>query len=462
MTDEPLARILVADDEPLYLRTTGELLRKAGYACECVSDAAAAVEALSRGEFDLVLSDLNMPGNMKLEMLHQQRKRWPDIPLIVITGVPSLPTAIESIRLGITDYLLKPVKYDHLLTSVRRALAHRTQLSQVAERSDDERRNLATEFSAIIGECPQMLELFDIIDRVARTNANILVTGESGTGKEVVARTIHKYSARANHNFQVIDCTAVPEALFESVLFGHVKGSFTGAVKDQPGLLRHCDQGTAFIDEIGELPATQQAKLLRVVQEQTFTPVGEHFPMQVDTRFICATNRDLEMEVKSGRFRRDLFYRLGVIHIDLPPLRQRGDDVVLLARHFLSQLGSADATAQEFSDEVIASFRQYAWPGNIRELRNVVERALALARSPEIQITDLPPALRSTGRGESIEPHIRSREDTIEHAERGYLTSLLEQHRGNVSQAARQAGMSRQGLHKLLQKHQLAAADYRE
>lgn len=234
MTEKPSARILIADDEPLYLRTTGDLLRKAGYECVCLPDAHAALEALSRDSFDLVLSDLNMPGNLKLELLHKEREKWPHIPLIVITGVPSLPTAIESIRLGIADYLLKPVKYDALLSSVRRALAHRLGSQPVIERSEDERRALAATFPEIIGDSHQMLELFDIIDRVAGTDTNILITGESGTGKEVVARTIHKNSARAEHSFQIIDCTAVPESLFESILFGHVKGSFTGAVKDRP------------------------------------------------------------------------------------------------------------------------------------------------------------------------------------------------------------------------------------
>jgi two-component system response regulator HydG len=465
MTDQRTARILVADDEPLYLRTTGELLRKAGYECECVPDAHAALEALSRESFDLVLSDLNMPGNLKLELLHQGRNAWPHIPLIVITGVPSIPTAIESLRLGITDYLLKPVKYDDLLSSVRRALAQRTDRTPIVDRNDDERRALAAKFPDIIGNSPPMLELFDIVDRVAGTDTNILLTGESGTGKEVVARTIHQHSTRAKHNFQVIDCTAVPETLFESVLFGHVKGSFTGAVKDQAGLLKQCDHGTAFFDEIGELPAPLQAKLLRVVQEQTFTPVGKNTPIKVDTRFVCATNRNLEAEVNAGRFRRDLFYRLGVIHIELPSLRQRGDDVILLAEHFLQILRPASSRVQGFSDEVTACFQEYQWPGNIRELRNVVERAVALAKTETIEVSDLPPSLQSSKldkRKPATEVSTASRYEALDDAEHSYLTSLLHQHHGNVSQAALQAGMSRQGMHKLLKKHGIAAADFRE
>ena len=214
-----------------------------------------------------------------------------------------------------------------------------------------------------------------IIDRVAQTDTNVLITGESGTGKEVVAQAIHRHSRRSEHNFQVIDCTAIPESLFESVLFGHAKGSFTGAVKDQDGLLSRSHRGTAFFDELGELPMASQAKLLRVVQEQAFTPVGKSELRRVDTRYICATNRDLQEEVNAGRFRQDLFYRLGVIHMELPPLRDRGDDVTLLADAFLKNLQRGNARITGFSDEVMDCFRRYEWPGNIRELRNVIERS---------------------------------------------------------------------------------------
>jgi len=464
MTDKPGARILIADDEPLYLRTTGDLLRKAGYQCVCVPDAPSALEALSGEDFDLVLSDLNMPGNLKLELLQQGRQNWPHIPLIVITGAPSIPTAIESVRLGITDYLLKPVKYNDLLSSVRRALASKSSPPPAVDRSDDERRRLSAKFPGMIGGCPQMLELFDVIDRVAGTDTNILITGESGTGKEVAAKAIHQNSARAEHNFQVIDCTAIPEALFESVLFGHVKGSFTGAVADQSGLLSRCNQGTAFFDEIGELPAILQAKLLRVVQEQTYTPVGQTTADTINTRFVCATNRDLEMEVNASRFRRDLYYRLGVIHIELPPLRDRGDDVILLARHFLKTLRQPAAKVQGFSDEALECFRKYNWPGNIRELRNVVERALAMARGERIETVDLPAALQPDALNQQPVSGAASgsRYEVLDDTEHSYLTSLLQKHQGNVSQAAQQAGMSRQGMHKLLKKHGISAASFRE
>jgi two-component system response regulator HydG len=456
-------RILIADDEPLFLRTTAALLRKEGFECTCAANGTAALEALSKEKFDLVLSDLNMPGNFKLELLKEGRTKWPEIPLIVVTGAPSLPTAIESVRLGITDYLLKPVKLDDLLSSIRRALAHqdRTRRAKASDPSKSNRNRL----SEIIGDSPSMQDLFEIIARVADTDTNILITGESGTGKEAVARAIHRLSRRANEPFQVIDCTAIPETLFESILFGHVRGAFTGAVKDQAGLLKEADKGTAFFDEIGELPATLQSKLLRVIQEQTFIPVGKTTAVTVDARFVCATNRDLELEVNAGRFRRDLYYRLAVIHIELPPLRERGDDVILLAEHFLHMLQGKSGKVKELSPEAMAVLRQYNWPGNIRELRNAMERGIALADGDVIAPVDLPPPLQRadlpTRANSGMNTGTASHADVLDDAEREYVASLLEKNSGNVAQSAREAGLSRQGLHKLLKKHGVDAKNYR-
>lgn len=464
MNEFPAARILIADDEALFLRTTAALLRKAGYECKTATSGHAALESLAHESFDLVLSDLNMPGNLRLELLTEGREKWPDVPLIVITGAPSLPSAIESVRLGIADYLLKPVKYDDLLSAVRRALAQRDRRQQRVPK-DVKHATRSSSFPEIVGESAPMQDLFEIIERVADTDTSILITGESGTGKEVVARAIHNRSHRAGGPLQIVDCTAIPDTLFESVLFGHTKGSFTGAVKDQAGLLAEADGGTAFFDEIGELPQPLQAKLLRVIQEQTFTPVGKTAPMKVDMRFLCATNRDLELEVNAGRFRRDLFYRLAVIHIELPPLRDRGDDVILLARHFLDRLQTGPSRAREFTKESISLLRRYSWPGNIRELRNAVERGLTMARGAEILPSDLPVAVQQSDAEtlKSQEPRSggATRAETVGDAERDYLVSLLRENAGNVAQSARQAGVSRQGLHKLLNKHGVDAGDFR-
>jgi len=463
MSDITSARILIADDEPLFLRTTAALLRNAGFHCTTAPNGTAALDALSKERFDLVLSDLNMPGNMKLELLKTGRTNWPEIPLIVVTGAPSLPTAIESFRLGITDYLLKPVKFEDLISSIRRALAHGKQPRTRGD-GEDESSN-GRPFPEIVGESPPMMELFEIMERVAETDTNILITGESGTGKEAVAKAIHRRSRRRDGTFQVIDCTAIPETLFESLLFGHTKGAFTGAIKDQVGLLSESDKGTAFFDEIGELPGPLQAKLLRVIQEQTFIPVGKITPITVDTRFICATNRDLEFEVNAGRFRRDLFYRLAVIHVELPALRDRDDDVILLARHFLHTLQPETQRVSDFSAEALTLLHEYSWPGNIRELRNAVERGLAMARGKLIESNDLPASIQRAEQETVVVAQLKSatgtRTDTLSDAEREYLMSLLQKNSGNVSQSAVQAGMSRQGLHKLLKKHGVDARDYR-
>lgn len=462
----PPARILIADDEPLYLRTTGELLRKAGYDCECVPDARSAVQALEQRPFDLLLSDLKMPGNLSLELLRQGRTQWPDIPLIVITGVPSLPTAIESLRLGISDYLIKPVKYEDLLAAVRRALQNRHHRNEAPlAKTSPVSPSTERRFPDIIGVSPPMLELYDVLERICLVDTNVLITGESGTGKEVVARAIHRNGSRSAQPFCTIDCTAIPENLFESILFGHAKGAFTGAIKDQKGLLSESHLGTAFFDEIGELPLVLQSKLLRAVQEQTFTPVGQTTSETLDTRFLCATNRNLADEVAAGRFRRDLFYRLAVIHLELPPLRNRGDDVILLADHFLQRLQTENVRVRGFSDEVLDAFRTYRWPGNVRELRNVIERAIALAQSERIEVRDLPSAFQ---RIESTEPRPQenpdhgNRQRAMHDAERRYLLALMKSHRGNVSRAAQDACVSRQGMHKMLARHQINAAEFRE
>ncbi|PAY16107.1 two-component system response regulator [Rhodopirellula sp. SM50] len=457
-------RILIADDEPLYRNTTAELLRDEGYECICVEDANDAINVLREHSFDLILSDLNMPGNLKLELLKEGRTKYSHIPMIVVTGVPSVPSAIESVRLGIADYLLKPVKFEELLTAIQRAISQPS-IKIVESEAPSSPAEIRHQFPAIIGRSEPMVELLDIVDRVAASNTNVLITGESGTGKEVIAKAIHDHSLRAGKAFQIIDCTAIPESLFESVLFGHVKGSFTGAVKDQQGLLRHCDGGTAFFDELGELPATSQAKLLRAIQEQTFTPVGESKLVKVDTRFVCATNRDLQAEVDAGRFRQDLFYRLAVIHIELAPLRNRGDDVLLLADFFLQQLRPKESGITGFAEETIDCFRRYRWPGNIRELRNVIERTLALARGTEIEVSDLPPQLRRMDAGHETSDGASfseiSRDEALDSADRAYLTALLKKHDGVIASAARQAGLSRQGLNKLLKRHEINADEFR-
>jgi len=464
--------LLLADDEPLYLQATSQLLRKAGYECTCVSDAPAAIHALTNGAIDLVLTDLNMPGNLKLELLRAGRDHWPNVPLIVVTGVPSLPTAIESVRLGIADYLVKPVKFDVLLKSVQRVLESRESPTESRESPTgaNDRDSSCPHVSSIVGSSEPIRTLNDMIRRVAQSDANVLISGESGTGKELVAQAIHRASRRRDHAFQIIDCTSIPEPLFESILFGHVKGTFTGAVDDRNGLLARADQGTAFFDEIGELPITLQPKLLRLIQEQTFVPVGKTEQTRLNTRFICATNRNLMNEVNADRFRRDLFYRLSVLHLELPPLRQRGDDVIELAHHFLRSLKPPEKSITGFTDECLDRFRQYRWPGNVRELRNAIESALALCDSPRIDIQNLPEWIRhddatpTWGQSPVSSEDLvgLSRDQALGSTDKQYFEALMRQYNGNISRAAKHAKLSRQTLHKLLNKHDIAAAQFRD
>jgi len=488
VSDSIKARILLADDEPLYLQATSQLLRKAGYDCICVADASHAIEVIQSDSIDLVLTDLNMPGNLKLELLRAGRQEWPSLPLIVVTGVPSLPTAIESVRLGIADYLVKPIKFEVLLQSIRRVLQNASLPVAVPEaaaqhgtRSTPAGRPViaanpgkkGSRNSGFIGSSEAMQKLFELIERVAQSDANVLISGESGTGKELVAKAIHDASARRDSPFQIIDCTAIPESLFESILFGHIKGSFTGAVDDQTGLLAKADLGTAFFDEMGELPMTLQPKLLRVIQEQTYVPLGKSVPRTLNTRFICATNRNLLHEVDNGRFRRDLFYRLSVLHLEIPPLRKRDDDVVELAQHFLENFRAAayQATpeAQGFTDACLERLRCYSWPGNVRELRNAIESSVALCDGPLIDVIHLPEWIRNESSSlDPVEPKpitsdvsSLSRDQARGTTDKQYFESLMRQYNGNISQAARHAQLSRQTLHKLLNKHRIEAADFR-
>lgn len=318
--------------------------------------------------------------------------------------------------------------------------------------------------SRLVARSPQMRQVLEMVDRIARTGVNVLITGESGTGKEVIAREIHRRSARADGPFQAIDCAAIPEGLMESTLFGHAKGAFTGAVSDHPGMLRKCHGGVAFLDEIGEMPPALQAKLLRVIQNESFTPVGKVDEVQIDTRFISATNRDLEAEVAEGRFRRDLYYRLAAVHIRLPPLRERLNDLQPLLEQFLTELRPINPAICGVSPAALNLMERYGWPGNIRELHNVVERGLSLAAGDQIDVADLPPEIREQSLIPKSEEGLRGshRTDALADADRLYLLDLLARHRGNITRAALEAGLSRQGLHKLLTRHGVSPQDFRK
>lgn len=453
--------ILLVDDEPLFGRTMATLLKQSGYDVTLCEDGESGLQQLSKQAYHLVIADLNMPGNMDLEFLTETRAKYPNTPLIVLTGRPSLPTAIESVRLGIHDYLLKPIELQDLLHSIERALPS-VAASPLQHHA----------FDTILGRSEAIQTLKELALRVACSNANVLITGESGTGKEVLARAIHASSPRADSPLVTIDCSAIPENLLESMLFGHVKGAFTGATHDRNGLLSTADKGTIFLDEIGELPLSLQAKLLRVIQFGTFLPVGGNDEMKVNVRVLSATNRQLSEETLRGRFRQDLYYRLAVLELIVPPLRQRVSDISILAYSILQRIAERDCVApKKLSDAAIAALQCYDWPGNVRELNNVMERCACLTPLSTIDVVNLPQEISHRANSVSTSSPTSellagnaptTREKRMEAVDREYLDDLLRRHKGNVSRAAHEARLTRQGLHKALIRLGLNAQDYRQ
>lgn len=452
-------KLLIVDDEPLFLQTTCQLLRKEGAECDTAVDTASALHWLETREYDLILADLNLPGNLNWELLQTGRQRWSHVPMIVITGVPSLPSAIESLRLGVTDYLLKPVAFPDLLASIERSLTSSSinKNSNAADNSQEE---------TIIGDSPAMQEVMLRIDRIAGSAAQVIISGETGTGKELVARFIHQRSRNRDGLFRVVDCNSVAEDQLAEDLFGSydpVQGAKTGLLEQHAG-------GTIFLDEVAELPLSLQRKLLRVVQYQEFIPYGSSTPQRVNVRLISSTQRIMEQEIAAGRFRNDLFYRLGVLSIRLPPLRQRGQDIILLAEHFLREIGNLDMQISSAAKQALLA---YAWPGNVRELRNAIVRAATFAHSNLVDLHDLPNEICASRSTPTVtesrlsnpfpgqEEIDRSLQEKRLETERAYLMRLLEDSKGNVTHAAIRANMSRQGFHKLLKRHQISASDFR-
>jgi len=454
--------ILIVDDKPLFGRTTATLLQQNGYAVTLCENGESGLKQLAQQTFHLVIADVNTPGNMNLEFLTETRAKYPGTPTIVLTGRPTLPSAIESVRLGIHDYLLKPIALQDLLHSMERALPSLEPLPLAN-----------TAFDSILGKSDAIESLKELALRVARSNANVLITGESGTGKEILARAIHASSPRHSSPLVTIDCSAIPENLLESMLFGHVKGAFIGATHDRNGLLATADKGTVFLDEIGELPLALQAKLLRVIQFGTFLPIGGNLEVKVNVRVISATNRQLSEETLHGRFRQDLFYRLSVLELNVPPLRQRVSDIPIITHSILQRIAIRDnQPLKSLSDAAIGALQSYRWPGNVRELNNVLERCACLISSSIIDDSQLPLDMTQTTVGQSdggldscndeAAAGNTTREKRMEAVDRDYLDKLLKRHKGNVSRAAREARLTRQGLHKALVRLGLNAQDYRQ
>src|SRR5215218_10401943 len=379
----PAPRILVVDDEDSMREMLRIVLRRDGYDVRVAPDGRAALDILKREPFDLLLSDIRMPDLSGVEVLRAAKDVNRDIVAFMMTAYASTSTAVEAMRLGAVDYFTKPFNMDELRLKVRQHLeAHRLKQENLLLKRA---LNSRYEFSSIIGNSPAMLAVFRLVETIAKTNSTVLITGESGTGKDMVARAVHVNSLRSDHPFVALNCGAIPETLLESELFGHMRGAFTGADANKKGLMEVAERGTIFLDEIGETNASMQVKLLRVLQDRRFRRLGGTEEVQADIRVIAATNQDLPRLVAEGRFREDLYYRLNVIPIQLPPLRDRREDIPLLAEHFLAKhAAQTGKDVRSVSQEALTLLTAYAWPGNVRELENVLERSIALEQTPVI------------------------------------------------------------------------------
>jgi DNA-binding NtrC family response regulator len=463
------SRVLVVDDEPDMVENCTRILRRAGYQCLTATDPRRALALLESDRPDLLLTDVKMPGMDGMELLRRAREIDPALPVILITAFATIESAVEAIKEGAFDYLPKNFSVEQLRVAVERGLRQRE--LQLENKNLRDQLQGALGFENIIGRSPAMAKVFELVRKAARSEANILVVGESGTGKELVARAVHANSPRALLAFVPVDCASLPEHLLESELFGHEKGAFTGAVKSKRGLMEVADRGTLFLDEIAEMPVTLQVKLLRALQERQLRRVGGTSLIDVDVRVVSATNRDLREAVTKGQFREELYYRVNVIEIPLPPLRERAGDVRLLAHAFLKRYGQDRVTG--FDDGALEALEAYAWPGNVRELQNVIERACALADGDKITRRDLAEhVLHGAGVREAGAPSVpggsavplatgeelplkEAKEKWMQVLEASYLRDLLDRHGGNISAAAKAAGIDRKTFHRLINKYQI-------
>ena len=452
-------RIEIVDDEEEMCRTLAAGLRRLGYEPSWSTSPDDAFARVIAGEVDVVATDVRMRGMNGLELTERIVANRPDVPVIVMTAFGSVEAAVATIRAGAVDFLTKPLDADVLAVAIERADAHRRLRAEVKrlERAVEETRR----FDELLGASAGMREVYSLIDRVAGSDTTVLVTGESGTGKELVARALHDRGPRRRGPFVAINCAAVPEALLESELFGHAKGAFTDAKERRAGLFADAHGGTLFLDEIGEMPVTMQAKLLRALETRRVRPVGATAEAAFDARIVAATHRDLESAVDEQRFREDLLYRLNVLQVELPPLRARGSDILLLAQHFLRRhAAKAERKVTSLSTAVAEKLLAYAWPGNVRELQNCMERAVALARYEEVVVEDLPPKIRDYARSNVLVAGDAPEElVSMEEVERRYALRVLEAVGGNKNSAARILGWDRKTLYRRLARWGGGAAD---
>jgi DNA-binding NtrC family response regulator len=457
-------RILVIDDEEDMLANYRRLLKRTGYECLTLADPAQALASVPTFQPDLVITDYIMPGLGGLEVLSRIHEIDPALPVIMVTGFGSVEGAVTALKNRAADYLTKPFSVEELLAKIQEALSRRLIGSAAAAdangptagQAEGEGRQLG-----IIGVSPALSHVLELTRRVARTDVNVLIVGASGTGKEVFARAIHRLSGRRDEIFVPVDCASLPENLLESELFGYRKGAFTGAGSDKMGLFEFAHRGTLFLDEIGEMPLALQSKLLRVLQERRFRPLGGREEIDIDVRVIAATNRDLDEALREKTFRSDLFYRLNVVTLRLPTLADRPEDVPLLAHHFLGQfVADNHLHVVGIDGAALECLRAYDWPGNVRELQNVIEHAATMARGTILEVEDLPEhvgrqAPAASGHDGQPKALFAAKDQLVDHFERDYLVSLLVEHRFNISRAAQSAGCHRRTLYRMIHRHGL-------
>ena len=442
--------ILVAEDELLPRKNICRVLEEEGYQIHEAADGNAAIEAVDKNDLDLILLDLKMPGADGMAVLKHVRQASPQTLVLIMTAYATVETSVEALRLGAQDYILKPIVLDGVVKKVRNLMENK----RLAWEIQTLRRQLTRDFESteLIGNSLTTKEILEVIQKVAPTNSTVLISGESGVGKEVVARTIHKQSMRSDKTFLAVNCSAIPETLLESQLFGHVKGAFTGASNYQEGLFQRANGGTIFLDEIGEMPLILQPKILRAIEKRAVTPIGAAKPLPVDVRIIAATNRTLKQEVDEGKFRGDLYYRLNVIHLDVPPLRERREDIPLLVEHFIRRQNSElKKNYQGVESSALKVLMSLPWKGNIRDLNNVLERAMILGNGDWITVKDLPrwevpevDADHAVGHGHDLRRTVRA-------FEKSHIENVLKETDGDRTQTAELLGLSRSSLYRKLE-----------
>lgn len=449
--------ILVADDDATHREVLRTLLEEWGYAVREAVDGEHAVALCRKQPFDLVLMDVRMPKKSGLEALKEIKVHNPAVPVLIMTAFSEVAAAVEAIKSGAYDYLTKPLDFEKLKVVLRNVFAH---VGLIRENATLSRSLAATEAqTGMVGRSESMRALWEMVRTIAPTDATVLITGESGTGKELVAKAVHAASRRARGPFVAVNCAALTESLLASELFGHEKGAFTGADKKHEGHFLKADGGTIFLDEIGEMPLSMQVKLLRVIQEREVLSVGGNKAVPVDVRIIAATNRDLAKEVAAGTFRQDLYYRLNVVTLALPPLRERADDIPLLAQHFMARFADKNnKNIKGFTPGAMDRLVRYAWPGNVRELENVIERASILLLGEHISERELPERFAAS-QGDALTDALTTDCPTLEDVERAVILKTLKRFGGNKTEAAKALGITRKTLHAKLSKYQSAQED---